>query len=45
MSLSDGIKKYQITAISDALTDIIAEVSDELLQKLVLPKGNSIALN
>ena len=38
-------KKYQITAISDALTDIIAEVSDELLQKLQLPKGNSIELN
>lgn len=38
-------RKYQITAISDALTDIIVEVSDEMLQKLDLPKGNSIALN
>lgn len=38
-------KKYQITAISDALTDIITEVSDELLEKLQLPKGNSIELN
>jgi len=38
-------KKYQITAISDALTDIIIEVGDELLNKLQLPKGNSIELN
>ncbi len=38
-------KKYQITAISDALTDIIAQVNDDLLEKLGLPKGNSIALN
>jgi len=38
-------KKYQITAISDALTDIITEVSDELLSRLQLPKGNSIELN
>ncbi len=45
MSICPENRKYQITAISDALTDIIAEVSDELLQKLELPKGNSIALN
>ncbi len=38
-------KKYQITAISDALTDIIVEVSDELLHKLELSKSNSIELN
>ncbi len=38
-------RKYQITAISDALTDIIVEVSDELLERLSLPKGNSIELN
>ncbi len=45
MSGCDENRKYQITAISDALTDIIVEVSDEMLQKLELPKGNSIALN
>ncbi|MGM0599651.1 MAG: adenosine kinase [Candidatus Rifleibacteriota bacterium] len=38
-------RKYQITAISDALTDIIIEVDDELLGRLELPKGNSIELN
>lgn len=38
-------KKYQITAISDALTDIIVEVSDELLHRLELSKSNSIELN
>ena len=38
-------RKYQITAISDALTDIIIEVKDEMLAKLSLPKSNSIELN
>ncbi|RCK79631.1 MAG: Fructokinase [Candidatus Ozemobacter sibiricus] len=37
-------KKYQITAISDALTDIIMEVEDADLQALHLSKGNSIEL-
>jgi sugar/nucleoside kinase (ribokinase family) len=38
-------RKYQITAISDALTDIIIEVADEELALLNLPKGNSIEVN
>lgn len=38
-------RKYQITAISDALTDVIVEVSDEMLDKVGLVKGNSIELN
>lgn len=38
-------RKYQITAISDALTDIIVEVDDAMLGRLDLPKGNSIELN
>jgi len=38
-------RKYQLTAISDALTDIIIEVADDELLKLDLPKGNSIELN
>ncbi|MBF0500917.1 MAG: adenosine kinase [Candidatus Riflebacteria bacterium] len=37
-------RKYQLTAISDALTDIIIEVEDEELNLLNLPKGNSIEL-
>ena len=37
-------RKYQITAISDALTDIIIEVEDNELSQLGLPKGNSIEL-
>ncbi len=37
-------KKYQITAISDALTDIIMEVEDADLKALHLSKGNSIEL-
>ena len=45
MSECEQPRKYQITAISDALTDIITEVSDELLAKLNLPKGNSLELN
>lgn len=38
-------RKYQLSAISDALTDIIMEVQDEELSRLGLPKGNSIELN
>ncbi|HNV68323.1 MAG TPA: adenosine kinase [Candidatus Ozemobacteraceae bacterium] len=38
-------RRYQITAISDALTDIIMETPDEALAGLGLPKGNSIELN
>jgi sugar/nucleoside kinase (ribokinase family) len=38
-------RQYQVTAISDALTDIIIEVEDHELQVLGLPKGNSIELN
>ncbi|MDN5278156.1 MAG: hypothetical protein PWR01_2121 [Clostridiales bacterium] len=38
-------RKYQLTAISDALTDIIIEVNDNVLDNLDLPKGNSIELN
>lgn len=37
-------KKYQLTAISDALTDIIMEVEDADLKALHLSKGNSIEL-
>ena len=45
--MTENIKhrKYQVTAISDALTDIIVEVRDEVLERLGLPKGNSIELN
>jgi len=35
-------RNYQITAISDALTDIIIEVEDNELEQIGLPKGNSI---
>ncbi|HOT30357.1 MAG TPA: adenosine kinase [Candidatus Ozemobacteraceae bacterium] len=42
--LPKGQRKYQLTAISDALTDIIIEVEDEELVTLDLPKGNSIEL-
>ena len=45
MTNSDQPRKYQLTAISDALTDIIVEVDDEVLARLDLPKGNSIELN
>lgn len=45
MSNCDQPRKYQITAISDALTDIMIEVNDDVLSKLDLPKGNSIELN
>ncbi|GAB4282858.1 MAG: adenosine kinase [Candidatus Rifleibacteriota bacterium] len=45
MSTCPKPRKYQITAISDALTDIMIEVDDAILQKLELPKGNSIELN
>lgn len=45
MSNSVSKRKYQITAISDALTDIMVEVNDDVLAKLNLPKGNSIELN
>ncbi|KAJ4460970.1 putative adenosine kinase [Paratrimastix pyriformis] len=38
-------KKYAILAISDALTDNIVEVTDEMLVELGLSKGNSIPLN
>ncbi len=38
-------KKYQLTAISDALTDIIIEVRDEDLAPLSLRKGNSLVLS
>ncbi len=41
----ENTRKYQITAISDALTDIIVEVDDVVLERLDLPKGNSIELN
>ena len=37
-------RKYQLTAISDALTDIIMEVEDVDLRVLELSKGNSIEL-
>jgi sugar/nucleoside kinase (ribokinase family) len=45
MSNTEQPRKYQITAISDALTDIIIEVEDEVLDRIGLPKGNSIELN
>lgn len=45
MSNCESQRKYQITAISDALTDIMIEVDDDVLHKLELPKGNSIELN
>lgn len=38
-------KKYQITAISDALTDIIIELDDSMVQKLGLEKGKSIEIS
>ncbi|MBF0545982.1 MAG: adenosine kinase [Candidatus Riflebacteria bacterium] len=38
-------KKYHLTAISDALTDVIIEVQDEELSELDLIKGNSIEIN
>ncbi len=38
-------KKYQITAISDALTDIIIELDDESIRKLGLKKGVSIVID
>jgi sugar/nucleoside kinase (ribokinase family) len=46
MSLSTGERKrtYHITAISDALTDVIVEVEDCELEEVGLPKGNSIEL-
>jgi sugar/nucleoside kinase (ribokinase family) len=43
--MKTGSRKYQITAISDALTDIIIEIDDQILERLKLPKGNSIELN
>lgn len=42
--LENETRKYHITAISDALTDIILEVEDKELARLGLPKGNSIEL-
>ncbi|MBF0407342.1 MAG: adenosine kinase [Candidatus Riflebacteria bacterium] len=41
----ESSKKYHLTAISDALTDVIIEVQDEELSELVLIKGNSIEIN
>ena len=38
-------KKYQVTAISDALTDIIVELDDESIKKLGLKKGQSIVID
>ena len=38
-------KKYQITAISDALTDIIVQQDDETMKKLGLKKGQSIEID
>ncbi len=43
--VSSPTRKYQLCAISDALTDVIIEVTDEELEHLSLPKGNSIELN
>ncbi|MEW6709192.1 MAG: adenosine kinase [Candidatus Riflebacteria bacterium] len=45
MTICEQPRKYQITAISDALTDIMIEVNDDLLGRLELPKGNSIQLD
>lgn len=44
MGTTGQTRRYQITAISDALTDIIVEVGDDALVTLGLPKGNSIEL-
>ena len=41
----DRRKKYQITAISDALTDIIVQLDDDTIRKLGLKKGQSIEIN
>jgi sugar/nucleoside kinase (ribokinase family) len=38
-------KKYQVTAISDALTDIIIELDDDSIKKLGLKKGQSIVID
>ncbi len=40
----NSARRYQITAISDALTDVIMEVAADELPLLNLPKGNSIEL-